>query len=189
MIAFSMSGWYESLSTIEQVFWVIALISSGLFVIQVIMALIGFDAEGDGFIETDGIDGGFSLISFRTVLSFLVCFGWIGVVILNGGGSVLSAFFWATLAGLSAMIMVAYLLYQLIKMNESGTINVSEAINKTGEVYITIPNNGLGQISIELSGKTMEFDAKSHQAPIQTGSVIKVIGIEEDNVMIVESID
>lgn len=189
MIAFSMSGWYETLSTVEQLFWVIALISSALFIIQVIMALIGFDAEGDGFIETDGIDGGFSLISFRTILAFLVCFGWIGVVILHEGGSVLSAFIWATLAGLSAMVMVAYLLYQLIKMDESGTVDLYTAIGTDGEVYILIPEKGQGKISIDIEGKLMELDAQSLGGSIPTGAKITVVDILEDNIMIVEQIN
>lgn len=189
MIAFSITDWYETLSSYEQLFWVIAIASTGIFVIQVVIALIGFDAESEGMFDSDSIDGGFSLISFRTILSFLVCFGWIGLVTLYNGGSIMAAFIWGSLAGLGAMILVAYLLYQLIKMNESGTVDISKLINHQGEVYVTIPSEGNGLITIEVERKLMEFEAKSIQGEIKTGTQIRIIEIHEGNLMIVEPIN
>ncbi len=186
MIVLSFSDWYQAMVGYEKMFWLIAMISSAIFIVQVAMALIGFDAEAEGSFDMDGIDGGFTLISIRTILAFMVCFGWIGFMTFQSGAGLVMSLIWGALAGLGAMVIVAYLLYQLIKMNESGTIQIEKMINRTGEVYITIPAGREGRVSIEVEGKLMEFSATSDE-DLATGSPVKVTAILEDNLLYVQS--
>ena len=190
MLLLSISEWFSSLSTPLQAFWTIGIISTSLFIIQVILALIGFDAEGETEIDLDGVDASFSLISFRSILAFLVCFGWIGVYNLSNGGSLTSALIYGGLAGLGAMVIVAYLLYKLLGMDESGTVDLNDLINTTGETYIKIPSSGLGKgkVTIVLAGKLMEFDAVTPGGPIATGTKIKVNAIIDSDILSVEKI-
>lgn len=191
MILFSITDWFSSISWLEQVFLVIGISSTLLFVVQVMLALIGFDGESEMDSNIEGIDPSFSLISFRTILAFLVCFGWIGFYSLSTGSSTISALVWASLSGISAMVIVAYLLFILIKMNESGTVNLEEAIGSDGEVYITIPKkgDGMGRVSILIGDRLMELNAISEADQISSGVKVRVTGTKDGDILVVSNIN
>ena len=96
----------------------------------------------------------------------------------------------AFLAGFLAMVALAYTLSQLMKLQESGTVDVYDAINKEGEVYLKIPTakNGKGMIHVEISDKLMEFEAISDGEAIPTGSRIKIKDVLNENIMLVSAI-
>lgn len=183
------TGWWTSLDQSHQIFWGIAIIATALFLIQVILSLIGLGADLEA--DFDDIDGGFSLISFRSVIAFLMFFGWGGVVSLYQGFDVSKAVMIAVLTGFLAMLGVAYLLAQMLKMQESGTVNLSTTIREFADVYLTIPGKkkGLGKIHIPIDGKTMEFNAMTAFNEIGTGERVQVMEIMENNVMLVRPIN
>ena len=63
-------------------------------------------------------------------------------------------------------------------------------LNKTAEVYLTIPEykKGKGKIMISVNGSYHELDAMTENDKIQSGSVVKVVKIENNNILIVETI-
>ena len=187
MYLLSLSDWWIALTGTEQFYWSIALVASIIFIIQLLVTFIGLDAD----LEADIDDGtGFGLISFRTLIAFATFFGWGGVVALNQGFSPPKALMVAFLFGFIAMVALAFLLAQLFKMQESGTIDTYNAISKTGEVYIPIPaaKNGTGKIHIEIAEKIMEFDAVSEGEKLKTGVRVKVLDVLKDNTMLVKAI-
>jgi hypothetical protein len=183
----SISTWWTALSSVEQIYWGIAIIASILFAIQMIISFIGLDADLDSDVGFDH-DSGFSIISVRSLIAFFMFFGWGGIGALSSGFRAPQVAMIAFLIGFLAMVAVAYVFAQLLRLQESGTIDINEAIDKEGEVYLTIPGNkgGVGKISISLSGKTMEFDAVTTQDTLVTGIKVKVKNIDKENVMLVE---
>ena len=158
-----------------------------IFLIQLVLTLVGLDAELEA--EVDSGDG-FGIISFKTLVAFATFFGWGGVAALAQGFSSGKALMIAFLAGFLAMVALAYTLAQLMKLQESGTIDVYDAINKEGEVYLKIPmaQKGKGMIHVEIKEKLMEFEAISDGEAIPTGSRIKVKDVLNENVMLVSAI-
>ena len=79
---------------------------------------------------------------------------------------------------------------QITKLAEDNTFKLEEAIHKTGSVYLSIPahKTGTGKISISVKGSQKELSAISLGDRIETGSAIKVIGVEGSNLLIVEKI-
>ena len=84
-----LSVWWESLSTLQKVHWGIALPSTIIFVIQLIMTLAGgdgddFDTDHDGDFDGDHGDG-MNIFSIKSVLSFLMFYGWSGLAAIEKG--------------------------------------------------------------------------------------------------------
>ncbi len=182
----SITSWWGALEPIAQIYWGIALIATSIFLIQLALTFIGLDAD----LEADFDAGdGLGLISFRSILAFATFFGWGGVLAISEGFSAPKALMIAFLCGFIAMVTLAYMLSKLFGMQESGTINVYEAIAQEGEVYINIPKakKGKGKIQINIADKLMEFDAISDGAAIATGVKVIVKDVLKDNIMLVSA--
>ena len=107
----NLTEWFSALSGSEQVIWAIAIVSLGIFILQVILSLIGLDADLEADFDMDP-SGGFALISFRTIISFLVFFSWTSGILLNKGWNFKLALFIGAVFGFLSMVVVAYLLYK-----------------------------------------------------------------------------
>ena len=186
----SLINWFEALSPSLQIFWGISIFSSVVFAFQLLMTLMGFDSGAETDISEVDLDGEFSLFSLRSIVAFLLFFGWTGVIILREGGSLTKAVTLGGIAGTIAMSIIAYLLYQMYKMEESGTISLLSAIGQEGEVYIPIPSklNGKGKIQIKVENKLMELTAVTNQDKLSTGKKVKVLDVLEKNILLVEAL-
>ena len=185
---FSIESWWLALSTVEQVFWGISIVSSALFAFQLLITLIGLDSDLD--LDLDDMDGGVSIISLRTIVAFLLFFGWTGVMCLSNGLSPAKTLMVSFLIGFLAMIAVAYIFALVLKLQESGTVDLTGAVAAQGEVYVTIPKEkkGKGLIHISIEGKMMEFEAISKKGEIETGSKVEVLKVMKNNLMLVKPI-
>lgn len=181
-----LTTWWEALSTLQRIHWAIALPSTLIFVIQLVMTLIGgdaddFDADGDGGFDADGMDDGMHIFSIRSVVSFLMFYGWSGLAAIERGGMT-----WWGVSGISLivgtvmMLFTAWLFFTLIKLQESGTMKLSNAIGQQGEVYLTIPpkKQGEGKVQLIVQGSYKTLDAMTEDVEeIKTGAFIEVVEI------------
>jgi hypothetical protein len=189
-----MSDWWNTLSGAHQVFWVIALVFSVLFLIQFVLSLIGldFDSDADADAKTDhGMDANFTIFSVRSIIAFFTFFGWGGVLALNAGGNTIAAVAVAGISGFAAMVVVGYMMFWFSKLNQEGNIDLNNAIYQTGKVYLPIPANGRGQgkVHISIGGSLKEIDAITEGKNLPTGSTVRVIEVINDNVFVVEKVE
>lgn len=192
------SDFWSSLNIEQQVFWTIAIIFSILFLLQMIFSLVGqsFDSDISGDIDMDPHDGhfdidpGFTLFSVRSIIAFFTFFGWVGVITLHKGMDLKLVILVSFFAGIIALFFVAFVLFQLIKLAEEGTVDMEEALGKYGKVYVPIPGKraGTGLVNIELSNKIMELRAITDGERLPTGTIIYVFKILDDNVLLVGEI-
>ena len=187
MFLLSITDWWASLTQVSQIFWAIALIGTVLFIIQIILALIGIEYSVEADVD---VGDGLGLISFRSLLTFFTFFGWGGVAALAEGFSGPKAAMVGFLCGFLAMVGLAYLFAKLYKMQESGTVDIYDAVSKHAEVYLSIPadHGGRGKVHVEIANKVMELDATSRGQSIPTGASVKVIDVLSDNVLLVDPI-
>ncbi len=199
MTFISVSDWWNTLSSAEQIFWSIALISSVLFVFQFIVSLFfGFDSDVDVDVSTDvdadaggdfHLDGDFALFSMRSIIAFFTFFGWAGVLALRAGANVYVAVAFAMVSGGAALVLVAYTLYWFSKLTREGNVNVYEAIYKHGEVYLPIPagRSGQGKVHFELGGSLREMDAITDaNEVIATGTRVVITDVLKEDILLVE---
>jgi hypothetical protein len=178
-----LTEWYLSLDGSGQIIWALAIVSTGIFLLQIILSLLGLDSDLDPEINIEG-SGDFALFSFRAIISFLVFFSWTTGLLLEKSWKFSHAITIGFIVGLLAMSLVAYLLYKIVKMEESGNISIDSLVGSEGEVYIPIPAGGVatGRVTILLDDKNIELDAVSADQ-ILTGRKVIVEKILKNNIL------
>lgn len=194
-----MGDWWSALTGVEQFYWTVAIAASMVFFFVFVLNLIvGFDADtdmdGDVDIDLDGhTDASVSvtLFSLKGLTAFFTFFGWAGVLFLKEGESDTIATVYALISGGLALALVGYLMNFFANMGESGNYSLNEALNKEGQVYLTIPAtiSGKGKIQLELGGGIKEVDAVSDKGEIKTGSKILVTDIIDKETVLVQIIN
>jgi hypothetical protein len=189
-----MEEWFSVLTLFEKVYWVIALISSVMFVILLVMTLLGGDAEdfdgGDVDADIDGDTGiGFQFLSFKNLMGFFTIFGWSGISCLEGGLSKGLTVLISVGCGLIMMFIMAALFYYLGKLQSSGTLKLKNALNQVGEVYLTIgaKRSKIGKVSVTVQGTLREMEALTDEEnDLVLGNVVRVKNVTDNGILIVE---
>ena len=215
-----MTEWWETLTSFEKLFWYIAVPFSVILFIQLILTFAGMggsdadvgggdtdisgldlDEDIDLDMDADSGDGAdsdmnditptFHFFTIRNFIAFFTMFGWAGIAAIRNGFSVSGTIAIAIGAGLVAMLIVSALFYFLSKMQDAGgTLNIRNALGKTGEVYIPILGEGknLGKIQITVQGTLREMQAITKgEDDLPTGTVVKVTGVMSNNILVVEN--
>lgn len=184
----------DSLPTLLKSFWYIAIPTSIIFIIQTIITFSGldladgFDADSQG--DMSGGDGDFQLFSLRNLINFLLGFSWTGISFYTTiGDKPLFLIITSFVVGALFVIVFFMVIKQVQKLAEDNSFKISNTLNKTAEVYLTIPEHkkGKGKIMISVNGSFHELDAMTENEKIPSGAVVKVIKIE-NNFLIVETI-
>lgn len=182
----------ESLPVLLKSFWYIAIPTSLIFLIQTIITFTGLDVA-DGFdtdFHADAHDGDFQLFSLRNLINFLLGFSWTGISFYSTIGE--HTWFLIVLSfvvGLLFVLLFFFVIKQVQKLAEDNSFQINNTLNKTAEVYLTIPENktGKGKILISVNGAFHELEAMTESGRIPSGSSVKVIKVE-NNILIVETI-
>lgn len=188
------SLWWQALTVLQKVYWLIAIPFSVFFVLQTVMTFIGGDvlsADGDAdlAVETDGgID--FQFLSIKNLVAFFTLFGWVGILTSSGGMVPGLTVLLAVVAGLLMMLLMAALMYFMGKLTESGTLELKKATGRTATVYLTIPakRHGTGKVQINLQGFQTLDAVTDEDSDILTGSVVEVIDTLNDEMLVVKNI-
>jgi hypothetical protein len=176
----------DSLPPLLQSFWYVAIPTSTIFLIQTILTFIGSDAD----VDVPGDHSSFELFSLRNLINFLLGFSWTGISFFD---TISNA---TILLGLSISIgalfvYVFFLIMRFVqKLAQDNSFNIQNTIDKTADVYLTIPEHkaGKGKIMISVNGTYHELDAMTEQGAIPTGAVVKVVRIEDNQTLIVETL-
>jgi hypothetical protein len=188
-----MDTWWNSLTTFELVAWSITLPVTLIFAIQTVLTFAGVGGHhllGEIHHDFDGSHdhGSFQLFNFRNFINFFLGFGW-SLIALNS--TISNRFILITLSCLIGIVLVAIvmsLFYGLSRMSQSGNLELKNAIGQVAEVYLTIPasQSGIGKIHIKIQGALRELDAMASGQSIPTGQWVKVTGVINDDLLLVE---
>ncbi|WP_299520783.1 hypothetical protein [Winogradskyella sp.] len=187
-----MLEWFSNLELLPKIYWSVALVASLVFVIVMVMALVGGDADDLGDVDSD-IDSdsgiGFQFLTFKNIVSFFTIFGWSGIACLDAGLSTPLTLVISTVCGLLMMTVVASLFYFMSKLADSGTLNYDNAIDAVGEVYLTIgaDRSRMGKVSVNVQGTMRELDALTDSlTDLKSGTIIKVVDVTPNGILIVD---
>ncbi len=191
---------WDALTLVQRIYFCIACPASVFLVAQIVLMLIGLggnadigaegvDLDGDGIPDVSvDTDSGLSLFTVKGLTAFFTIGGWVGFTL--GDGNKALAIIMSLVAGTIALVLMAFVMKWLTKIQSNGNINFNEAIGKVAEVYLTIPpdGDGEGKITLTIGERLTEFDAiQKGQEAIKTGSKVKVISVV-DNTYVVEKI-
>ena len=180
------------MDSLQQVFWVCALLASAVFVVQLILTLMGMD-HSDVDVDFDGsgtmdFGDGLSLFTTKNLVGFFMGFGWAGVCF---AGNITNRFLLTLVAVLAGCLFVGMfvLIYkQTRKLDRNGAFSIQECLDKTASVYIRIPEGGMGKgkVQISIHGSVYELDALTDGDMIPSGQHVRIIGIVDSETVKVE---
>ena len=192
--------WWQSLDLAQQIFALVGIGATVILLIQTVMLLFGldddadvdFDGDADLDVDLDGAGDGLALFSVRGIVAMLAILGWTGVVFLGTGMHRALAIALAVVCGLLTLVAMAYIMRAISRLQSSGNIDVGNCIGKVGQVYIPVKPGAAapGKVNITVQGTYSEFSAittADHVLP--TGSYVRVVGVEDSGVLLVEPID
>jgi hypothetical protein len=204
-----MNEWWQSLSLAQQIFYTVAIFSTVVLVLRIILGSLGgdhagdadadtsVDAGGDAEVEVHGhVDGGIhhdsglKFLSFQTIATFLAGFGWGGVIWLNRGFGVLVAVAAGAVIGTAMMVSMAFFMRWLMRFQDSGSLDYHNAVGKEGTVYVPVPahRGAGGQIEVMCQGRLVYADAVTESGDaLKTGSRIRVVAVEGQSTFVVEA--
>jgi hypothetical protein len=201
-----MEAWWEGLTFLNKAFAISALAFSAALLIQIVMMLLGMEAgshadvDGAGFHDIHDVHGpeadheaggvAFTFVSIRSLIAFGTLFSWAGTLYLAGGTHAILAILFSFLWGLAGMFAVSVLLYYLLRMQETGNVDLWKAIGENGTVYINIPADGVGKVRLKVD-KTLSFvNAQSKGGkPLLAGTSVKVVGVLDARTLEIEPLD
>lgn len=183
----------NDLDPILRSFWYVAIPASIVFLFQTIMTFMGSDASDGLSADFDGDfshDGPLQIFSLRNLINFLLGFSWTGISFYNLIPNKILLIAVALGIGVLFVFVFFVIIKQMQKLSEDNSFKISETLNKTGEVYLSIPANksGQGKILISIRGSSHELSAISENEAISTGTLVKVSKIENNNILIVTKI-
>lgn len=183
---------FENLDPLLRTFWYIALPVSLIFLIQTVMTFMGVDSADGAEADFDGdLTGGeapFQLFSLRNLINFLLGFSWTGISFYSSISSPTVLVVLALIVGCGFVYVFFLIIRQLKKLAEDNSFNIQNAMGKTAEVYLSIPGNkkGAGKVMVSVKGAFHELSAMTENDSIPTGTVVKVVRIENNSHLIVE---
>ncbi|MBR5467502.1 MAG: serine protease [Bacteroidaceae bacterium] len=194
-------AWYNALASGQQVYWAIALITSLLFLIQMVLTFIGIgdadtdmDFGGDADISdgsTLDMGGAMQLFTIRNFINFLLGLGWGGVCLhsLIPNQMLLAAA--SFVVGLLFVYVFLLIYRQMSKLEKDGTFHIEDCVGSVVDVYLTIPaaRTGVGKVQVSFQGSVQELIAVTDdEAPIHSGAKVRVLGLLDASSVVVERI-
>lgn len=185
------AGW-EGLTLFGKIYWAIAIPSSLVFIIQMLMTFIGGEMDTDlGDVDAD-IDGdtgaGFQFFTIKNTIAFFTVFGWTGLGCIDAGLNPFITILLSTIAGLIMVVILSSLFYFMSRMSEDGTLQLKNAVGKIAEVYLSIPKSqeGYGKVQIKVQGSLRELSAMTRdEEDLKSGSLVQVLEIINNQVLLV----
>lgn len=211
-----MLAWWNSLDLLQQVLYVVAVPSTLILLIQTVLMFIGIGGEGDadiaagdageigGDLDADpdgdfvpeatdvddtGDTGGFRLLSLKGIIAFLTVTSWSALAMLDMQVSTPVALPVAFLLGCAALFLIALLFRYATHLQQSGNLDLHNAIGRTAEVYLPIAENGKGKVTLVLQERFVEQDAICPTGAVAKGKRVKVIGLAEGNTLMVTPLE
>ena len=197
-----MGEMYASLSGFGQVIFIVACISTGIFVIKATLMMFGIGVDDVDVPDADVPDdvtadvpaeiasGSLHFLTLHGIAAFFAVGSWATLVTLDKTGSNAISIVVGVIAGALMMVASAYMMRAMMRLQQSGNVNTTNAIGKIGEVYLRIPpmGKGRGKINVVLGGKECEYEAVSQdEEEIPYGTRVRVVDLqEEDDVMVVQ---
>jgi len=192
----SIYSWYGQLDPTLRIFWIIALVTSSLFLIQMLLTFVGlgssdvdidtsFDSTPEGGL--DGMDGAMQIFTVRNFVNFLLGISWGGIclwdIISNKLVLYVASFFIGVL-----FVSIFLAIYRLMmRLQSSGNIRMENAVGAVCQVYLRIPESrkGSGKVQISFSGSVQEVDAQTDGPALPSGTRVRVLSLIDSHTLLV----
>jgi len=169
-------------------FW-IAVFSTIVFGILMLGSVIGFgdtdfdtdvdvDVNMDMDTDSDSESGGdFPIFTVKNLFAFLTMFSWVGMACVKFNITPAISLLIATSSGVVFVLLLSTLFFLVNRLKNENVPSINDAIGQQVQVYLKIPKNGRGQVSVVINGsiQIVEASSKSGKA-FKTGETVDIVG-------------
>jgi hypothetical protein len=202
--------WWQSLGFVGQVMACAAIPMTVVMLLQLLLMIIGvgFGGDSDGDIDGDDVDVGadnpaneagsygnspsiLRIFTIRGIVAFFALGGWAGLAALSAGIPILWSIQIAVLCGAAALLLASIVIRLALRMQDSGNINIKNALSLNGDVYITIPpsRKNIGKVTMVLQERFVELDAVTDsESEIRPNTKVEVIGFAGKDCLVVRPV-
>jgi len=193
--------WWESLTSFQQIMFVIAVSSSAVMLIFLVLMLIGVDGSDFDGVDAPDLDvdflndeplsgiGGLRILTLKGVLAFLSIGAWTAYLFVDLLGPIFSSLIGVVL-GFVAAYLQALAYRAMMRLESSGNIDYNNAVGKTGTVYMRVPKlkSGKGKVTLVIQERYAEIDAVTEEEEdILPKTSIVVIGLLDPTTLIIKT--
>lgn len=128
------------------------------------------------------------LFSLRSIIAFFAIGGWMGLAAISWQLPIPLSCVMAFFAGCMALYFVAWTARAALRLQQSGNVEINNAIGLVGEVYIPIPasKSGVGKITLLVQERLCEFEAMTaNHRTLKTGESVTVMGVKDQSILLV----
>lgn len=165
----------------------ISIIAGGILILLLILSLLGgLDLDLDiGGADADVDAGGLGVI--KGALTFISVASWVIKLMMTGDQNVGLAVLIGVFCGLVALFLLRYLLTLLLRNEENVNWEYSDAMYERGQVYLKIPKDGSGMVTVAVNGSRRQLRAKSSEnIEIPTGKSVLVVDVDGEVLVVKE---
>ncbi len=172
---------FLGLAAIGFLFLLISLVVGELFDLGDLFGDHDFDAG----VDVDGHGGGTSFLSSRVISVFITAFGGFGAIGSHLGYGIGVS----TAMGLGSGVVFGGLIYLFVTFlhgqEASSDVRVSDLVGATGQVSVTIPRGGLGQVRCSQGESVVEKIARSQDGEeIPVNTLVKVEAVVGETIWV-----
>lgn len=185
-------GWWKQETSSVHLFEAIGFFGLSSILLQAVFGLlVGHDGDtnASGSIDVHGgHGGGGGYLSMKSVSAMLLGFGFGGALLEKNGYSVGIAALGGIGIGLAIAASYILLMNSLYRLRSDGTAVLSEAINRSGTVYLSIPGHasGAGEIQVSFGGRLQNIRAYTHGPELSNGTGVRVVALHGERALMVE---
>jgi len=185
----------DNFNGLEIFFLICAIVGSVFVVLKLILQFVGadidgdFDADMDVDMEHTGSDAGFHWLSMHGISSFFMMFGFVGLALYrqNSTGIIISII-GGIIAGSISVWIISKIFHLAAKLQSSGNLKMANAVGCKGTVYLHIPKDGIGRVTLDFNNRLRELDASDiNGEEVPTGTPVIVVKVN-GNILIVETV-
>ncbi len=126
----------------------------------------------------------FKVLSIQAAAAFLMGFGWGGLGAYRGWGlPALASVPVGFAVGVGMMWLLGKLLRWIARLQSSGTMDTSAALDEEGVVYTTVPaqGGGRGVVRVVVDDRQRYYQAITDGEALPSQTRVRVVGINADN--------
>ncbi len=182
-----MIEWYQALSIAEQCYLVCAVVGGIAFFIELMLVLFGAEVNTDFDIS----DFAFKFISIQGLSAFGLVGGLVGFYAYDKTGqSILISLACAIFAGVLMAWVLSKFTKSLMSLQSAGNIQLKNAINTFGTIYMSIPKDGIGKVALDLQGRRIYINAISKDgSELDRGIRVKIVDVNGDDALVVSKVE
>lgn len=196
----TITTWFNGLEPTMRVYWGIAIFTSTIFIIQMVMTFIGigdvdagdadFDLGSDASDGTLDAGGTLQLFSVRNIVNFLLGIGWGGVCLSAYVHSQALLALAALAVGCLAVVLFAMIYKQMRRLEHDGAFRIDDCVGQVADVYLRIPGQrrGEGKVQYSFGGSVQELAAITEGEAIASGAKVRILEVVGQHTLLVEKV-